>query len=129
MKLLITVEFSHNKDGWSWDSGIKNEAVDYNPDKETIHDLVKRICKYKGMELTHKGKALGMLFYDYPDGSKHYNGYAYRGKSWSDCPVYGMKPRIVYWSIFVKIARIVPFNLEKDSVRKKEPIIKALKAA
>jgi hypothetical protein len=127
-KLLISVEFRHNKDGWSWDSGIQNRAVDYKPEKETIHQLVKRVCEYKGMELTHNGRALGTLFIEDEDGNRMTNGYAYRGKSMTDGS-YGMKPKMVYWSVFVHIAEIKPFNFKAEEYRRVKPVRKSLMAA
>jgi hypothetical protein len=122
-KLIITVEFTHNNDKWSWTSGIKNNPIDYYPEKETIHDLVKRVCEYKGMELTHGGKPLLHLIND----EDEQNGYAYRGKSMTDGD-YGRKPRMVYWSIWVHISEIIPFDFEKENNKNNKSDLKALAA-
>jgi hypothetical protein len=125
IKLLVSVEFRHNNEKWDWNSGINKVAIDYYPEKETIHELVQRICATKEVELTHKGLSLGYLFYEDEEGNRITNGYAYRGKS--EFYDRGMtKPIRLYWSIFVHIARIVNFDFEKDSVRIKKSSYKEL---
>ena len=71
---------------------------------------------------------LGLIFDEDDNGNRMTKGYCYRGKSMTDGD-YGMKPKMVYWSIFVYIAEIKPFNFKAEEYRRVKPLRKSLKAA
>ena len=86
-KLLLKVDYTDNTGKFWFDSSIKNFTVDFDPDKQTIHELVKEVCDDQdGMELTYKGKPQGNVYRDIKDANGKITGseivgYMYRGKS------------------------------------------------
>lgn len=107
-KLLITINFRDNTDKWWWDCGLKNKTIDFDPDKQTIHDVVKELCEDEGMELSYKGKPQGNIYHDFKEGSE-ICGYLYRGKG----EVHDrnmVRPVMVFWDIWVTIQVIEKFE-------------------
>jgi len=107
-KLLLTISFVQRQGTWTWNS-LNNLVVDFDPLKESFHDVVKRICNNHGIEMCFNGTPRGNLFY--VDKNNQYNelGYHYRGKT--NIFERGMKsPALVYWDINVKVNTINNFS-------------------
>ena len=81
-KILVDVSYSDNTGKFWSDSYIKNHTLDFDPDKQTIHELIKEVCEEKdGMTLTYKGKPQGNVYRDNKTtGESEIVGYMYRGK-------------------------------------------------
>jgi len=111
--LLVTVDYSHNQDKWWWDSSIKKMKVLFDPEKQTIHELIKEVIEEEdGMELTYKGKPKGNIYRDVKDGESKVVGYLYRGKH--EMYDRGMvKPVLLYWTVWVEIEEVVKFEIEE----------------
>ena len=105
-KVLLTIHFSDPTDKFWWDCNIKNKVYSYDPEKQTIHDLVKNICENEGMELSYKGKPQQNMFRDLKDGRYKAVGYIYRGKG--EVHDRNMtKPRMVFWDVWVEVCGVV----------------------
>lgn len=110
--LLITVGYSDPTDKFWWSSYITNKEVSFDPNNETIHDVIKRICEEEGMTLTYKGKPQGNIYRDKKDGSTKTVGYIYRGKG----EVHDRemtKPRMVFWDVWAEIEEVIEFEIEQ----------------
>jgi hypothetical protein len=110
MKILLTINFTHNEGKFWWDSSIKNKVVDFNPEKQTIHDLIKEVCDDEGMELSYKGKPQGNVYRDVQGGGSEAVGYMYRGKGEvhdRDMP----KPKMVFWDVWATIKKVENFEI------------------
>jgi hypothetical protein len=111
-KILLTINFTHNESKFWWDCGIKNKTFDFDPEKQTIHDLIKEVCSDEGMELSYKGKPQGNVYRDLKDGGVETVGYMYRGKG----EVYDRnmpKPVMVFWDIWVTVSTVEKFEFEQ----------------
>jgi hypothetical protein len=112
-KLLITVDYSENTRKWWFDSSIKKLKVTFDPEKQTIHELIKEVCEDQdGMELTYKGKPQGNVYRDLKAGGSEIVGYMYRGKS----EIYDRnmpKAVMVFWDVWVTIEEVIKFEFEK----------------
>lgn len=107
--LLITIRFTDDTGKWWWDCGLKNVKVDFDPDKQNIHKVIKDMCENEGMELSYKGKPRGNVFHDLKDGGVEICGYIYRGKG----EVHDrnmVRPVMVLWDIWVTIEMIEKFE-------------------
>ena len=111
--LLLTVNYRHNQDKWWWESSIQKEKVRFDPEKQTIHELIKEVINEEdGMELTYNGKPKGNIYRDVEDGKSKLVGYHYRGKQ----EVHDrsmVKPVMVYWTVWVKIEEVVEFEIKE----------------
>lgn len=104
----MTIKFTQRQGRWFWDP-IRNIIVEFNPNKETIHDVVKRICKQNNMTLCFDGNPRGTVFKVDKNNQYHELGYHYRGKSemWDR----GMKePVLMYWDVNVEMNIIEEFS-------------------
>lgn len=111
-KVLLTIDFTHNEGKYWWDSNIKNKIFDFDPEKQTIHELIKKVCKDEYMELSYKGKPQGNVYRDLKDGGTQAVGYMYRGKGEihdRNMP----KAVMVYWDIWVEIRSVEVFEIEE----------------
>jgi len=111
-KLLLTINFEDSTDKFWWDSGIKNKVVDFDPEKETIHQVVARLCDDCGMEMSYKGKPQGNIYRDLKSGESKAVGYMYRGKGEvhdRNMP----RPKMVFWDIWVTIQAVEEFAIEE----------------
>lgn len=111
--LLIDVSYSDNTGKYWFDSDIKKQKVSFDPEKESVHNIIKRLCEENdGMELTYKGKPMGNVFRDRKDGTPKIIGYMYRGK----CEIQDrsmIKPVMGYWDVWVTIDEIKEFEFEE----------------
>ena len=111
-EVLLTINFTDPTDKFWWDCGIKNKLFSYDSEKQTIHDLVKKICDDEGMELSYKGKPRGNVYVDTKGGETKRVGYIYRGKG----EVHDrnmVRPQMVLWDVWVTIKGIVvPAEIE-----------------
>ena len=116
--LLLNISYVDNTDKFWCKSSIKNMRVSFNPDKETIHELIKTVCEEQdGMILTYKGKPMGNVHQDILDENKKISGskivgYMYRGKT----EIYDIgtsESTIENFDIWVDISEIVPFNIDE----------------
>ena len=112
-KILVDVSYSDNTGKFWFDSSIKNLTVDFDPDKQTIHELVKEVCEEEdGMELTYKGKPQGNVYRDNKTtGKSEIVGYMYRGKS----EIHDrnmVKPVLAFFDVWVSIKQIEKFEFE-----------------
>jgi hypothetical protein len=112
-KLLIKIWFNDPSDKFWWESGYDKEIINFDPDKETIHDVVKRLCEDVGMELSYNGKPQDNIYQDDKNGNPRICGYCYRGKG----EVHDrnmIKPKMVYWDVYLSVVKeIVEFELEE----------------
>jgi hypothetical protein len=111
-KLLITMHIIDPTDKYWWDCSIKNQVVPFDPEKQSIHDLIKKICEDEGMELSYKGKPQGNMNRDLKTGDSEIIGYVYRGKG----KIYDNhlpKPVMVFWDIWVEIHTVEKFEFEE----------------
>ncbi len=116
-KILLNVDYSDNTGKFWYDSSIKKLIVDFDPDKQTIHELVKEVCdKQDGMELTYKGKPQGNIYHDIKDvngkiiGTKKI-GYIYRGKS----EIFDRnmtKPIMAFFDVWTTLKEVIDFEIE-----------------
>ena len=79
--ILLKVDYRDNTGKFWFDSSIKNKLIEYNPEINSIHEVIRDACKDEGMILTHAGKPQGNVYRDKKDGSSYIVGYMYRGKS------------------------------------------------
>lgn len=108
-KLLLTINFCDPTDKFYWDSGIKNQVCEFDPEKQTIHELIKEVCDDAGMELTYKGKPRGNVYRDLKDGGSEIVGYMYRGKA--EIQDRSMpKAVMVFWDVWVEIHTVEKFE-------------------
>ena len=117
-KILVDVSYSDNTGKFWSDSYIKNHTLDFDPDKQTIHELIKEICdEQDGMELTYKGKPQGNVYRDIKDAnhkiiSTEIVGYMYRGKS----EIYDRnmpKAVMAFFDVWVTIKLVEKFEFEE----------------
>lgn len=111
-QVLLTISFTDDTNKFWWDSEIKNKIVNFDSEKETIHDVVKKVCKDVGMELTYNGKPKGNVFREKKDGETEIIGYMYRGKG----EIYDrnmVKPIMVFWDVWATINQIEKFQFEE----------------
>ena len=117
-KLLLDVSYSDNTGKFWFDSSIKKLTVDFDPDKQTIHELVKETCEEEdGMELTYKGKPQGNVYRDLKDAQGKITGsevvgYVYRGKS----EIHDrnmVKPATAFFDVWVTIKFVEKFEFEE----------------
>jgi hypothetical protein len=111
-KLLVTIHFTDPTDKFWWDCDIKNQVVSFDPEKQSIHDLIKEICEDAGMELSYKGKPRGNMYCDRKDGNSEIVGYVYRGKGEvhdREMP----KAVMVFWDVWVEIHAVEKFEFEE----------------
>jgi hypothetical protein len=111
-KILLTLNFTHNENKFWWDSGIKNKVFDFDPETQTIHDLIKEVCESEYMELSYKGKPQGNVYRDLKDGGSKIVGYMYRGKSEvhdRNMP----KAVMVFWDIWAEVRTVEEFEFEE----------------
>lgn len=110
-KLLITIDFRDPSDKFWWDCSIKNKVFGFDPEKQTIHELVKEICEEEGMTLTYKGKPKGNIYREYKDKPAETVGYLYRGKS--EIQDRNMvRPVMVFWDVWVEIRSVEKFEIQ-----------------
>ena len=111
-QLLITVDYTDPTDKFWWDSSIKKSVVNFDPEKQTIHELVKELCEEQdGMELSYKGKPRGNVYRDVEGGGSEIVGYMYRGKGEvHDRNMY--RPKMVFWDVWVTIKAVEKFEFE-----------------
>ena len=116
--LLLNISYVDNSDKFWCESTIKNMRVSFNPDKETIHELVKVVCEEQdGMILTYNSKPRGNVHQDIVDENKKIIGnkivgYIYRGKS----EIYdrGMtESKTVNFDVWVDIFEVIPFDIDE----------------
>jgi hypothetical protein len=85
-ELLLKVDYTDSTRKFWCDSSIKNMTVEFDPDKQTIHELIKEVCDERdGMKLSYKGKPQGNVYRDVKDANGKVTdtkivGYMYRGK-------------------------------------------------
>jgi hypothetical protein len=111
-KLLITINYTDNTDKFWWDSSIKKLKVDFDPEAQNIHEVIKEVCdEQDGMELTYKGKPKGNIYRDIKNGSEIV-GYMYRGKAEvQDRSM--VKPVMVFWDVWATIEEVIKFEFEQ----------------
>jgi hypothetical protein len=112
-KLLLNVDYTDSTRKFWFDSSIKKLTIDFDPEKQTIHELVKEVCaEQDGMEITYKGKPQGNIFRDNKTtGETEIVGYVYRGKS----EIYDrnmVKPVMAFFDVWVTIKQIEKFEFE-----------------
>ena len=116
-KILVDVSYSDNTEKFWFDSSIKKLTIDFDPDKQTIHELIKEICdEQDGMELTYKGKPQGNVYRDIKTDGKitgtEIVGYMYRGKTEiydKDMP----KAVMAFFDVWVSIKLVEKFEFEE----------------
>ena len=117
-KLLLDVSYSDNTGKFWFDSSIKKLTVDFDPKKQTIHELVKEVCdEQDGMEITYKGKPQGNVYRDLKDANGKITGseivgYVYRGKS----EIFDRnmtKPVMAFFDVWVTIKQVEKFQFEE----------------
>ena len=117
-KLLLNVSYSDNTGKFWFDSSIKKLTVDFDPKKQTIHELVKEVCdEQDGMEITYKGKPQGNVYHDLKDANGKITGseivgYVYRGKS----EIFDRnmtKPVMAFFDVWVTIKQVEKFQFEE----------------
>lgn len=112
MKILISVDYRDNSGKFWFDSSIKNKVVNFEPDTETVHSIVKTLCDDEGMELTYKGKPQSNIYRDLKSGGQKIVGYLYRGKS----EIYDnhmVNPKMAYFDVWVGIDTVHEFVFEE----------------
>lgn len=115
MKALINVDYTDSSEKFWFESYIKNQVVTFDETKETIHDVIKSLCREEGMILSYNGKPRGYVFRDTRAGEMKIVGYMYRGKSEiHDRDM--VKPQIGYFDVWVTIQRIEEFEFEEIGV-------------
>ena len=111
-QVMITVDYRDNTGKLWWDSSIKKTVVDFDPEKQSIHDVVKELCdEQDGMALSYKGRPQGNVYRDTKDGGSEVVGYMYRGKG----EVHDRqmpKPVMVFWDVWVTIKAVEKFEFE-----------------
>lgn len=110
--LLITINYQHNPDKYWWDSSVKKQKVVFDPEEQTIHELIKELCGDEGMELTYKGKPRDNTYFDTEDGGRKQAGYIYRGKTIIDSRDIDIKPVMSYWDVWATIEEVIEYELE-----------------
>jgi hypothetical protein len=108
MKILINIDYTDSTKNFYFDSYIKNKIVEYDPDKKTIHDVIKELCDEEGMTLTYNAKPKGNVY----RGDKVI-GYMYRGKT----DIYDRnmtKPQIAYFDVWSEIYQVEEFTYLKN---------------
>lgn len=117
-RLLLNISYVDNTDKFWCESTIRDSTVDFNPDKETIHELIKRECEERdGMILIYNGKPICNVHQDILDENKKISGrkrvgYMYRGKS--EVFDRGMtESKMVNFDIWVSISEIIPFDIDE----------------
>ena len=117
-KILVDVSYSDNTGKFWFDSSIKKLTIDFDPDKQTIHELIKEVCEEKDyMTLTYKGKPQGNMCHDLKDASGKITGseiigYVYRSKS----EIHDrnmIKPVMAFFDVWVTIKQIEKFEFEE----------------
>lgn len=106
-KLIIDVDYRDNTNKFYFYSSIKNEIINFDEAKETIHELVQRICFEEGMKLSYKGKPQGNIY----DAEGKRIGYIYRGKTEIYNPNMS-SPKIGFFDVWVSIKEVIDFNIE-----------------
>ena len=116
--LLLNVNYTDNTDRFWFDSCVKNKKIEFNPDTENIHEVIKTLCEDQdGMEFTYKGKPQRNVYRDVLDSKgkiKGYEtiGYMYRGKA----DIYNTDKagyETGYFDVWVTISEIVPFSIDE----------------
>jgi hypothetical protein len=112
-KLLVDVRYTNDSGKFWSDSYIKNLTVDFDPDKQTIHELIKEVCEENdGMILTYKGKPQGNVYRDNKTtGESEIVGYIYRSKIEihdRNMP----KAVMAFFDVWVTIKQIEKFEFE-----------------
>jgi hypothetical protein len=107
-KVLVTISYDDPTGSMDWSCGkIKNKVIEFNPKKETIHQVVRELCEVvSDVKLVFKGIPRGKLF---RTGDEVQIGYKYRGKNWVQRER-GGQWRKMYWDVYVTIDRIVDFD-------------------
>lgn len=110
--VLLTIQYDDPTRKFWWDSYIKNKVVTFDPEKETIHQVIKNLCEDEGMELSYKGKPRGNVYRDNKKtGGSRIVGYIYRGKG--EVHDQSMtKPVMVFWDVWVEIQKVDEFVFE-----------------
>lgn len=109
--LLLTIDFEDSTGKFWWDSGIKNKVVEFDPEKQTVHDVIKDVCEESGMDMSYKGKPQGNIYRDLKDGGVKAVGYMYRGKG--EVHDRNMcRPKMVFWDIWATISAVEEFPIE-----------------
>lgn len=111
-QVMITVDYRDNTGKYWWDSSIKKVVVDFDPEKQSIHDVVKELCDEQDcMELSYKGRPQGNVYRDTKDGGSEVVGYMYRGKG--EVQDRNMtKAVMVFWDVWVTIKAVEKFEFE-----------------
>jgi hypothetical protein len=111
-QVLINVSYDDPTGKFWWESSIKKKVVDFDPEKQSIHDVIKELCAEEDyMELSYKGKPRANVFRDTKDGSEEIVGYIYRGKG----EVHDrnmVKPVMVFWDVWVTLKAVEKFEFE-----------------
>ena len=110
-EVMLSIDFCDPTDKFWWDNRNRQNIVhSYDPEKQTIHELIKEVCDREGMELTYKGKPRGNVYRDYKTGASRKVGYMYRGKSEiHDRSM--LKPVMVFWDVWVEIRAVGNFEI------------------
>lgn len=111
-EVLLTLDYRDNTNKFWFESYCKNKIVAYDPEKESIHEVIKNVCKDEGMILTYGGKPNGNVYRDKKDGTSFIVGYMYRGKSEihdRDMP----KPQTGYFDVWATIHEVDDFQFEE----------------
>lgn len=111
--LLINVTYTDNADKFWHDSYIKNKKINFNPDTENIHKVIKELCEEDdGMELIYDGKPQGNVYRDISDtGAYQIIGYMYRGKS-EIYDQYNTNVQTGRFDVWVTISKIIQFSID-----------------
>ena len=110
--VLLNIDYTDSTKKFWFESYVKNQKVTYDPEKQTIHEVIKDVCNEEGMILTYKGKPQSNVFRDKKDGSSHIVGYMYRGKT----EIYDRnmsKPQTAFFDVWVSISTVNEFEFEE----------------
>lgn len=110
--LLLKIDYRDNTGKFWFDSSVKNKTVKFDPEKQTIHELIKDVCDEEGMTLSYNAKPQGNIFRDDKEGNSVITGYLYRGRS----EIYDRdmrKPQTGYFDVWVSIREVTSFEFEE----------------
>jgi hypothetical protein len=110
--LLISIDYTDSTHKFYSDSCIKNKKVKFDPEKQTVHELIKDICEAEDyMELSYKGKPQRNIFRDDKEGNSFICGYLYRGKTVIHDRSMS-KPQTALFDVWVTIDEVIKFEFE-----------------
>jgi hypothetical protein len=106
-KILINVGYDDPTGKFWQDSWIKNSVVEFDSEKQTIHQLVGYLCECTDcVELSYGCKPQTNMYRDTKDKISECVGYIYRGKADID----GKKALFDVW---VSIKEVIDFPIDE----------------